>query len=181
MLCLAYAAHLLLVLPAAKAETALAAALGNAGPDCAGLLGGQALTYRNPRWGFGMAYPSTFTLDPESVPENGDSARFWAANRRATAVVTGLRNTMGQPLAELLGEARQDIVLTSRGVITYARVKDNWFVLSGFVAGRIFYQRTFLSQAGRVIATLWIEFPRDMRPCFEEAVTMMSLSFRESG
>ncbi|MFC7538205.1 hypothetical protein ACFQU2_16425 [Siccirubricoccus deserti] len=127
-----------------------------------------------------MMYPSTFALDPESVPENGDSARFWTADRRATAVVTALRNNMGQPLADLLREAKRDVIEASRGTITYERTKDNWFVLSGYVAGRIFYRRTFLSRAGQVIATLWIEFPRDMRPCFEEAVTTMSLSFRES-
>jgi hypothetical protein len=161
------------------AETASSTENGRAGPACTGLLGGQSLAYRNPRWGFGMTYPSTFALDPESVTENGDSARFWTADRRATAVVTGLRNNMGQTLAELLGEAKQDILVASRGTITYERARENWFVLSGFMAGRIFYRRTFLSQAGRVIATLWIEFPRDMRPCFDDAVTTMSLSFRE--
>jgi hypothetical protein len=127
-----------------------------------------------------MTYPSTFILDPESVPENGDSARFWSVDRRATAVVTGLRNSLGQSVADLLREAKRDVLVPSRGTITYERTKDNWFVLSGYVAGRIFYRRTFLSRAGQVIATLWIEFPRDMRPCFEEAVTTMSLSFREN-
>jgi hypothetical protein len=46
------------------------------------------------------------------------------------------------------------------------------------MVGRIFYRRTLLTRDGDV-ATLWVEFPRDMRPCFEEAVSLMSLSFRE--
>jgi hypothetical protein len=46
------------------------------------------------------------------------------------------------------------------------------------MAGRIFYRRTLLTSRG-IEATLWLEFPRDMRPCLDEAVTVMSLSFRE--
>jgi hypothetical protein len=73
------------------------------------------------------------------------------------------------------------VIENSGGAITYTRIKDNWFVVSGFMAGRIFYRRTLLTSGSGVIGTLWIEFPRDMRPCFEGAVTMMSLSFREAG
>ncbi|MBL6457444.1 hypothetical protein JMJ55_19095 [Belnapia sp. T6] len=125
-----------------------------------------------------MTYPSIFALDPESVPENGDSAQFWTTDRKATIIVTGLRNGMRQPLEDLLQEAKRDIVENSRGTITYERAPGGWFVLSGLVANRIFYRRTFLSRGGSIIATLWIEFPRHMRPCFEGAVTMMSHSFR---
>jgi hypothetical protein len=139
---------------------------------------GQRRTYRNERFGFAMNYPSMFRLDPESVPEASDSARFWTANRAATAVVNGSRNPRNQSLAQLMEEAERDVLLNSRGEITYRRRRDNWFVISGHMVGRIFYQRTLLTRDGR-IATLWIEFPRDMKSCFEDAVTMMSLSLRE--
>ncbi|MBL6459560.1 hypothetical protein JMJ55_30080 [Belnapia sp. T6] len=125
-----------------------------------------------------MTYPSTFALDPESVPENGDSAQFRTTDRSATVIVTGLRNRMRQSLGDLLQDAKRDIIENSRGTITYERAPGGWFVLSGLAAGRIFYRRTFLSQGGSIIATLWIEFPRHMRPCFDGAVTMMSHSFK---
>ena len=98
----------------------------------------------------------------------------------ATAVVTGIRNGLGQSLADLLDEATKDVTENSHGTITYTRTRDNWFVISGFIGERIFYRRSFLSDRSRVIGSLWIEFPRTMRPCFEDAVTMMSLSFRPS-
>ena len=139
----------------------------------------RTLAYDNPRWGLVMVYPAGFLLDPASVPENGDSARFWTPDRQATAAVTALRNGARQSLAELMREAEQDTLENSRGSITYRRAAPGWFVLSGFVGERIYYRRTFLARGGGVIATLWIEFPRRMRPCFEEAVTTMSLSFRE--
>jgi hypothetical protein len=142
--------------------------------------GGQPMHYRNARFGFTMTYPSSFELDPDSIPEGGDSARFWTFDRRATAVVTGIRNGLGQSLADLLEEAAKDVTENSHGVITYTRSRDNWFVISGFMGERIFYRRSFLTDRSRVIGTLWIEFPRNMRPCFEDAVSMMSLSFRPS-
>lgn len=149
-------------------------------PECGNLRSGQPLEYKNPRFGFTMTYPSTFVLDPDSIPEGGDSARFWTRDRRATAVVTGIRNGLGQSLEDLMKEATQDVTENSHGVITYSRTRGNWFVVSGFIGERIFYRRSFLSDRSRVIGNLWIEFPRHMRPCFEDAVSMMSLSFRPS-
>ncbi len=140
----------------------------------------QPMQYKNARFGFTMTYPSNFVLDPDSIPEGGDSARFWTPDRRATAVVTGIRNGLGQSLTDLLDEATKDVTENSHGTITYTRARDNWFVISGFIGERIFYRRSFLSDRSRVIGNLWIEFPRNMRPCFEDAVSMMSLSFRPS-
>jgi hypothetical protein len=139
----------------------------------------RPLTYRNARFGLVMSYPSSFVLDADSVPASGDSARFWAADRQATAVVGGIGNGLQQSLADLFREAKQDVTENSGGEITYTRIKDNWFVISGLIGNRIFYRRTLLSQGARVIGELWIEFPRSMRPCFEDAVTLMSLSFRQ--
>jgi hypothetical protein len=147
-------------------------------PGCEPLRDQRVLAYRNPGWGFGMDYPASFVLDPSSVPENGDSARFWTEGRQATAVVTGLRNGEGQSLAAVLAEAEGDIRDNGRGSVTYRRVTRDWFVLSGYLADRIYYRRSFLARGGAVIATLWLEFPRALKPCLERAVATMSLSFR---
>lgn len=151
-----------------------------AAAECGIGRGAQPMQYRNARFGFTMTYPSNFVLDPDSIPEGGDSARFWTLDRRATAVVTGIRNGLGQSLNDLLDEATKDVTENSHGTITYTRARDNWFVISGFIGERIFYRRSFLSDRSRVIGNLWIEFPRTMRPCFEDAVSTMSLSFRPS-
>jgi hypothetical protein len=134
--------------------------------------------YRNDLFGFAFDYPPGFVLDPDSVTERGDSARFWTRDRRATAVVNAAPNTRGVPLRRLMAEAEGDLEHNAGAEITYRRVRDNWFVISGYMVGRIFYRRTLLTSRG-IVATLWMEFPRDMRPCVEHAVTVMSLSFRE--
>ena len=139
---------------------------------------GEPRVYRNARLGFRMDHPARFALDPASIPEDGNSARFWTPDRRATAVVNASRNPERLSLDQMMREAEGDILQNSRGDITYRRRRDNWFVLSGHIAGRIFYRRTMLLRNGSA-ATLWMEFPVDMRPCLEAAVTLMSLSFRE--
>jgi hypothetical protein len=161
---------------AAALLIALSAAPAAAQPGCPVV--GERRTYLNERFGIGMAYPAGFELDPGSIPRSGDSARFWALDGRATAVVTASRGGPTRPLARLMEEAEQDVLQNARGEITYRRMRDTWFVISGHMVGRIFYQRTMLLHGGGT-ATLWIEFPRDMRPCLEDAVTTMSLSFRE--
>jgi hypothetical protein len=183
-LALTWAACLLIAvdqIALAQTGTILRPAADRAGLDCGRLREGRPLVYRNPRFGLTMTYPSSFALDPDSIPDSGDTARFWTPDRQATAVVTALRNGLDQSLTDLLHEAKRDVTDNSGGMITYTRIKDNWFVISGFMAGRIFYRRTWLAQGAGVIGNLWIEFPRTMRPCFEDAVTMMSLSFRQVG
>jgi hypothetical protein len=139
---------------------------------------GPRETYRNPRFGFAFDHPRLFMLDPDSVPPSGEAARFVAAGGRATVTVRAAANAARLSLPDLLAEAEGDILQNSRGEITYRRLRDDWFVLSGYIVGRIFYQRTLRLRDG-ALATLWMEFPRDMRPCLDGAVTMMSLSLRE--
>lgn len=134
--------------------------------------------YVNPRIGVAFTYPTSFRLDPDSMPPAGDSARFWTADRRATVVVNAQPNTHRLPLARLLAEAEGDVLQNARGEITYRRLADTWFVISGHMVGRIFYRRTLLTSRGQV-ATLWMEFPRELRDCLDVAVATMSLSFRE--
>jgi hypothetical protein len=133
------------------------------------------LDWRSPGLGLGMRHPANFTL-AESGP---DTARFVSRDGQASATVTAIPNGLQQGLSAVMAEARQDIVENSGGEIIYSRAKGSWFVLSGYMAGRIFYRRSLVTADGRFIGTLWVDFPRAMKPCFEAAVTTMSLSFRE--
>ncbi len=149
-----------------------------AAPDCPQAPPGATPTsYRNPRFGFGFTVPPVFALDPASVPAHGDSARFFTPDRRATAVVNAAPNARRLSLREIMAEAEGDVVHNAGGNITYRRIRDDWFVISGYMVGRIYYRRTLLTPAG-IVATLWMEFPPELRPCLEAAVTTMSLSFR---
>ncbi len=158
---------LLLRMPAASAQAA----------DCPGPIVTPVLDWRSPALGLAMRHPSGFAL----VEAGPDTVRFASRDGQAVATVTAIPNGLGQRLPAVMAEARQDIVGNSGGEITYSRTKANWFVFSGYMAGRIFYRRSLVPADGRFIGTLWVEFPRAMKPCFEAAVTTMSLSFREAG
>ncbi len=138
--------------------------------------GERTRQYRNARLGFD--YPPIFSLDPEIITEAGDGARFWTADRRATVVVNAAPNTEQRPIGRLLADAEGDVLHNSADVITYRRSRETWFVISGYMVGRIFYRRTLITRGG-IVATLWMEFPPEWRPCLDAAVTLMSLSFRE--
>ena len=157
---------LLLRVPAAIAQAA----------DCPAPAVAPVLDWRSPELGLAMRHPADFAL----VEAGPDTARFASRDGQAVATVTAIPNGLGQRLPAVMDEARQDITENSGGEITYSRTKANWFVLSGFMAGRIFYRRSLIPVDGRFIGTLWVEFPRAMKPCFEDAVTTMSLSFREA-
>jgi hypothetical protein len=155
------------------------AALAAPAQDCPVAPAGEpARQYRNSRLGFGFDYPPIFSLDPDSIAEAGDGARFWTANRRATVAVNAAPNTEQLPLGRLLADAEGDVLHNSAGVITYRRRRETWFVISGYMVGRIFYRRSLITRGG-IVATLWMEFPPEWRPCLDAAVTLMSLSFRE--
>ena len=149
--------------------------------DCPAAPPGETVrSYRNERFGVAFDVPPILSLDPGSVPARGDAARRWTPDRRGTVVLNIEANPRRLPIRAMMAEAEGDIRENGRGQITYRRVRDGWFVLSAFMAGRIFYRRTMLLRSGRV-ATLWMEFAPELRPCLDGPVSTMSLSFREIG
>ena len=115
---------------------------------------------------------------PDSISERGDTVRFEAPRWQVTASITALLNNRGETLSQLQRGAQQEIIQNSHGSITYQRNGTTWFVLSGYILDRIYYQRSVLIQGGMAIASLWIEFPRELRPCMDAIVTIMANSFQ---
>ena len=144
---------------------------------CEELTAQHPSTYRSPTYGYSLTYPASMAIVPDSISEQGDTVRFEAPRWQVTASITALLNNRGETLSQLQREAQQDIIQNSRGSITYQRNGTTWFVLSGYILDRIYYQRTVLIQGSMAIASLWIEFPQEVRPCMDAIVTMMANSF----
>ena len=47
--------------------------------------------------------------------------------------------------------------------MTYNRVADSWFVHSGWKEGRIFYEKTIFACESRIVNSVWIENPSDLK------------------
>jgi len=143
---------------------------------CDGLTARNPRTYRSPNYGYSLNYPASMMIEP-NISEQGDTVRFEEPRWQITANITTLFNNSNDRLIQLQREAQQDIIQNSHGSITYQRNGTTWFVFSGFILDRIYYQRTVLIQANMAIASLWIEFPREVRPCMDAIVTLMANSF----
>jgi hypothetical protein len=64
-------------------------------------------------------------------------------------------------------------------VVTYKRLKNNWFIVFGFIAGRIFYQKTLLN-AGQ-FKTFYFEYPESQKAHYNPLIKGFVASFRVWG
>jgi len=125
--------------------------------------------------GTAITYPSSiFTKSDESTDE---FTKFVSSDRLATFYLISMYNDHKQTIPEL-SAAAEEAFAEEKALITYRRAKQDWFVLSGFVANNIFYRKTVLSDRGRVIRTFQINFPRNQKPFYYDIVERMSWSFK---
>lgn len=136
-------------------------------------------SYASARFGYSLTYPSSFAPDPASLAPDGSGASFYTADRSAQFTVSAGPAAADEALADLFAAARRDLRRTGR--VTYAQKGRDWFVVSGLVHGRIYYQRTVLSAACATTGTLVVEYPAARRRRLDRAVAVMSHSFRAAG
>jgi len=95
--------------------------------------------YVNTRYGFSIPYPSKL-LVPQPPPGNNDGREFLSRDTSVHMSAWGTYNVMEETLAGRMAAEMADPGRT----VTYEAMNNDWFVLSGFVEGRIFYMRTYL-------------------------------------
>ncbi len=126
------------------------------------------LTYTricNDRFGFCVDYPKNI-LYPQPLSFNGDGRHF--RNKKGDQILTtfGRRNYNGDEKISLEEQYEEDlrsedlideITGTGKKVITYSKLGNNYFVISGFYKGHIFYEKVVLKEEGFVYAILVYE------------------------
>jgi len=130
--------------------------------------------YRNERHGFVFGYPvDRFLPLPVS---NEDSRQFVSKDGNARILVCTLPNFDGKSLREyrtfLLKEG------FAGADVTYAPLRDSWFVLSGTRNGAIFYQRVNFVCGGRAINSWLVQFPAAENPVYAPIVEQMHKAYR---
>ena len=93
-------------------------------------------TYKNERFLFSIDFPSDFTVG--DMPQNGDGRRF--SGKSAELVVSG-----NWVLEDIHGNIENYFKMAKewKHTVTYERLTNNWFVLSGFDEdGKIYYSKT---------------------------------------
>ena len=146
------------------------------------IVGGQALplthyassaqrvvykTYTNARYGYSIAYPSSLLI-PQGEADNGDGQAFRSRDGSAEMRVYGSQD-MGGGLTAAYNEAQ------AGKDVSYKIIKRNWFVVSGRVGGKIFYQKTMIK--GDVLKTFLIEYDESQKATYDAATTRIARSF----
>jgi len=107
--------------------------------------------YHNTRFGYSISYPKD-VLYPQGEADNGDGQKFLSKEADASLLVYGSQNLDDQTLEEIYQEeSRGGTIENPKKVITYRALKGNLFVVSGYMSGNIFYQKTILNFHGEIL------------------------------
>ena len=134
----------------------------------------QWTRYSNDRFGTSIDYPAGLfrALAP---PANNDGRTFTARQGEGGFIVFGSNLVFGMTIAELLAD---DEASGGYDAVTYRRSGPDWYVLSGYRAGEVFYRKVMLGLRGEVIHTFEITYPPARKPVFDPVAARMAQSMR---
>ncbi len=133
--------------------------------------------YHNDRFDYSIAYPKD-VLFPQGESDNGDGQKFLSKDAEASLIVYGSNNALNQSLEEVYREeSRGGTAENPKKVVTYKVQEDNWFVVSGYNAGRIFYQKTIF--ADDVLKTFVFEYDESQRELYDPIAKRLEKSFTD--
>ena len=127
-------------------------------------------TYSNSRFGFAIKYPAHWV--PQPAPENNDGRRFDSPDGRASLSAWGSFNA----LEDTIGTGLQREFETPGRKITYKVLKKDWYVVSGYENGNIFYQKTILKDD--VFYSFLLVYPPEDKSLFDPVVAAVAKSFK---
>lgn len=136
-------------------------------------------TYHNARFGYSIAYPQTLLL-PQGEADNGDGQVFTSLAGDASLRVYGTNFDKSSPdLYPNIEDAFHEAASEKTGkVITYKLLKDNWFVVSGLIDNKIFYQKTVYGK--QQTCTLYLEYPKNQQKTYDAITKHIANSLKIS-
>jgi len=154
-----------------------------AGISAAILLAGAALAadwrqdwamLHNERHGFLIAYPVE-VFEQRGEPQTDEGRVLYSRDGKAQLLVGAFANDEATTLAAyrdyLLGESY------AGARIDYAPVRGKWFVLSGTMGDREFYERVSFTCGGRLISSWAMIYPKSERRFYNRIVEAVATSY----
>ncbi len=135
-------------------------------------------SYCNNRFGYCLNYPRSMTPQPESG--SGDGRVFKDEKTGATLAVWG-RNTTNPAGGEYsleeqyAGDLQQFQSQPDRQV-SYHTLGKGFFVISGYVAGNVFYQKVV--RRGDTFGYAYLEYPQKAKKQYDAVSVQVYKSFR---
>lgn len=134
-------------------------------------------TYHNEKFDYSIDYPKD-VLFPQGESDNNDGQKFLSKDAEVSLLVYGSNNALDKSLEEVYREeSRGGTAENPKRVVTYKMLEDNWFVVSGYNAGRIFYQKTLLS--GGVFKTFILEYDESEKARYDAIAKRIEKSFTD--
>jgi hypothetical protein len=137
---------------------------------------GDAIEYRNPKYGFTMRVPSD-VFQPGAT-KNADAGSLWISrDKQARLVAAAQINSTGESIQSYRKFLMQENY--SDAQIDYSPIKDNWFVISGVSKdGQMFYERVTFACSGRYIYGWQMMYPPAERARYDRIVEAVHRSYR---
>jgi hypothetical protein len=127
--------------------------------------------YQNARFGFEVHYPAPI-FSPQGESDNGDGQRFISRDGKAEFRVWGT----GMLPEETLGQAYQKELADSSRTVTYKRLGQDFYVVSGVEGKEIFYEKIMHTE-DRFLGLI-MRYPSSARNDFDPLVSQIVKSFR---
>jgi hypothetical protein len=129
-------------------------------------------TYVNARFKYSITYPADLLI-PQGEAENGDGQVF----REKGASSVEMRVYGGHKiLNETLRSRYAELVRKWSNGVTYKVMRQDWFVVSAMVNGKIHYQKTILR--GDTFKTFEIEYDAVRGSTYNDVTDRISKSFK---
>jgi hypothetical protein len=106
-------------------------------------------------------------MDP--APDNDDGRRYYDRNG-FTMTVSGMYNVLDSSLKDEMRNQERDF-----DTVTYRRMKNSWFVLSGYSGEEILYIKTYI--ANDTIYHLYMRYPKHLKEEYDTIVSKIARSF----
>ncbi len=136
---------------------------------------GGWITYRNARYGTTAEYPANLFAVRDVPPANGDGQGFRTKDGRATLLIYGARNAENDTPGSYLAK-----YVDLEGVaVSYRRVTDRFYVVSGTRGENVFYERcNFPAVPIGIIDCIGITYPADEKATWDPIVARLGASLR---
>jgi hypothetical protein len=129
-------------------------------------------TYTNARFKYSISYPADLLI-PQGEAENGDGQVFKEKGNTSVEMrVWGGYNVMNETLRGKFAELTRK---WGKGV-TYKVIRQDWFVVSALVNGKIHYQKTIWR--GDTFKTFQIEYDAVRGSTYNDVTDRISKSFK---
>lgn len=131
-------------------------------------------TYHNERFGFCLEVPFQI-FEAQRPPENGDGLRFLSHWGESLLLSYG-GHSLGMSLKEHMEFSLEAGDFRDRKrELSYQRIADDFFILSGYVGEKIFYRRTYLEN--KIFKTLYLEYPKTQKERYDKIISHMVKTF----